>query len=271
MSLPKRTLAVETLDTHESIEHQIKLIGLLRETYSDVCPTLQNSLKDVKIEGEFDYDPMTIEKIYSECGHSHESIFETGQKTRGKQGEKSAEKSSLFDWNLLKRFQAKSDEKQQREDSPDDPNTRSGSERSIPLEDRVKVARVWEKEVIMPLSNGVEASVLLPKIKSLLKRGSMVPSHFRGEIWRRLLGNRSRINKRLFKLLLAQLPMASVQVKEAIVKDMDRTYSEFKQSVTYRRVRSESVKVLQLFDVRDVRPRSTGRTWGSSRACRTSR
>lgn len=224
-------------------------------------PTHEKSIKDVKHEQEFEFDPDTLEKIYKEC--SITSVPEDSldladfkmiksNSTLSAPGKQPPEKKS-FAWNLLNKItNGLNDSKTPRERSPElaISQDRNGSHsRSSIVDISIEADREWESEVFRPILHGVPAKALDNNIMKLIESGNYVPSKKRGLLWRKLVSNRGRINKRLFMLLLAQLDNASPSVRESIVKDMDRTYGEYKASPTYCDVKNESIKVLQLFDV----------------------
>ena len=253
VSVSKRSVQLQTVDTVQSIESHVRLISVLKEAYSDFNFTLQKSIKEVRIERELEYNEDTIEDMYRECGKTADIIQEVNLSHKDDEKKEKVEsgKESIFSWNILKKFRSKSNEKKGSSQSRLE-ETRSNSVQSVRLSSEEDIDKVWEKQVLGPLYQGKSLEELTPGINSLIKSGQSVSSRRRGLFWRKLLGNRGKITKRLFKLLLVQLNTPNQSVKESIIKDMDRTYSEFKTSAVFQHVRSESVKILQLFDVRSI-------------------
>jgi hypothetical protein len=115
--------------------------------------------------------------------------------------------------------------------------------------DSSSAERAWEKEILGPLRRGVPVRNIQNKFSQLVKAGVKLPFGLRGEFWGMVLQNRCRVTPRMFKALLTRLEVADPAVKEAVKKDMDRTYSELRGSGEYLRLREEATLVLQLFEV----------------------
>lgn len=263
-NVPMKQATGQTRETCEGIESHIHLVNSLYESYSDILPTLEKSLADVKVEHEFDFDSETMIKIYQETnpdklmGGSLECSPYTGpdKSLTISTPKKEQQEKKGFTWDILRKLtnglsdskpsnqtvelEANSLDKRKSGGSLPELDTSSGS---------AKQEKEWDSEVFKVMQSGVPAKKLEDRITHLITSGNPVPIKKRGILWRDLIGNRGRINKRLFRLLLGLLEKASPQVKEVIIKDMDRTYSDYKISPTYCHVKSESVKILQLFDV----------------------
>lgn len=251
----------QTRETNESIESHLHVVKSLFETYSDILPAMEKSVKEADNIPEFQFDPDTMEKIYLECNmtipsdKSFDNLSQKSQKTDSNFSEESnkSNENKGFGWNILSKFSLGFDDsKSTSTKSQNSSSKRNGNgnlDRKIVQENSIDGAKEWEIEIFRPILGGMAAKALDKKITHLIESGNYVPPKNRGLLWRKLVSNRGRINRRLFKLLLGLLDKASPSVRESIIKDMDRTYGEFKTSQTYCDVKNESIKVLQLFDV----------------------
>jgi len=265
---------MQTLETSRTIDNHIRLAKTVFDKYSDVYSILKKSLDDVNMEKAFDFEPHTLRNIYQEQAAN---LLDESSDTKDS-GDFKVTKSSLVQNNPSEQAAKVPEKKSFMSDifkkitnglgdnklvgnflgDPETPITALNNSKSsgnlsggsrIEEPDSEKLAKVWQKEIFNLLDNEVPFKKLESKVISLIVSGNSPPAHLRGRLWGKALGNRSRINKRLFKLLYAQLDQSSPAVKESIIKDMDRTYSDFKGSETFRYVRSESIKILQLWEM----------------------
>ena len=255
---PVRDFRGQTRESCAGLESHMHLVSSLYESYSDILPTLEKSLADVKVEQEFSFDPSTMVQIYQESSPSPPPEDSAEPSSRMGSGRDSGVSTPLmevpskqsFTWDILRKLTGgKPDTKATQARSSNGKMSLGKSAELNASTESVQQEREWDSEVFRVMQSGVPAKALETRISNLIASGNGVPGKKRGLLWRSLIGNRGRINRRLFRLLLGLLDKASTQVRESIVKDMDRTYSDFKVSPTYCQVKSEAVKVLQLFDV----------------------
>jgi hypothetical protein len=251
----------QTRDTYDSIDSHIHVVKTLFESYSDILPTLGKTFQESEDLPEFQFMPDTMNKIYMECKMpipSDDSLDGLDQKQVNIASKitspltKPIEKKG-FAWSLLSKITNSLDEPKPRSTKSQDSTISQEGNTSMSKNSTssfgIEALKEWETEIFRPILGGIPAKEFDKKITQLIEKGNYVPSMKRGLLWRKLVSNRGRISRRLFKLLLGLLDKASPSVKDSIVKDMDRTYGEFKESPTYRDVKNESIKVLQLFDV----------------------
>ena len=259
---PRSTISSQTAETSKRLDDHFKLVKTVYQESQDLIPIWQKSLGDVKINNEFYFDPNTLVNIHkeTEIGSSLEDESDLTQ-SRSRSGERQNEVALPVEkvekiekkWSmsglLRKISDSLGDQKRGLISFSADSNNLNSAILKTDDADSVKKARDWEKEVFLHLDQGQPFKQLEDKIVSLIMAGNSPPSYLRGRLWIKALGNRSRINRRLFKLLYSQLDSASPLVKDSIVKDMDRTYSEFKISNTFIHIRAEATKILQLWDI----------------------
>ena len=251
----------QTRESNESLDSHFHLVKTLMENYAELLPTLGKSLSEMKVVKEFEFDPDTVSKIYRESNMVaplEDSIdaFEQRPSKEAKQSNnqiKEVSEKKGFGWSLLSKItNGLNDDKPpstKSQGSTLTQETNGSVGRNSQLDISVEADKEWEIEVFRPILSGLPAKSLDLKITHLIESGNYVPSKKRGLLWRKLVSNRGRLNRRLFMLLLGLMDKANPSVRESIVKDMDRTYGEFKISPTYCEVKNEAIKVLQLFDV----------------------
>lgn len=108
---------------------------------------------------------------------------------------------------------------------------------------------MWRREIFDRLEAGVSVHELSNSIARRIRSGKDIPPEQRGMLWRKLLGNQCKINRKLFTSLVSRLDRVTINTRESIYKDIERTYSEFKPSETYQQIKKDVFLVLELFDV----------------------
>lgn len=251
LSSPTVSSAVQTDETSESLDAKMSDISMFLENYQDLYPQLAKSASDIKKNTpEFTYSETMILEILTECGFGIDTVRHKQSSSVSAESRTSPPKKP-FDWSFFKKLTGqsasqdsqKSFEQQESEVSPRTPLIYSTPEGS-------KADREWEKEIITPVArNGEPISLYTSRMNSMNRAGNPVPWVWRGLVWRKLIGNKSRITPRIFTMLLPLLPKANPAVLELIVQDVDRAFPEFSRSPTFTYIKSESIKILQLFEV----------------------
>jgi len=242
---------VQTDETSAALDGKMSGISLFLENYQDLYPQLTKSGPEVKKNTlEFSYSDSTILDILAECGFGITTAMLNHHQSATTDTKDSPSKKS-FDWSFFKKLTGQSSaeegpktlEQQATEASPRTPLIHCTPEGS-------KADREWEKEVITPVSrHGDPISLFTSRMNAMNRSGNAVPWVFRGLVWRKLIGNKSRITPRIFTMLLPLLPKANPAVLELIIQDVDRAFPDYSRSPTFTYIKSESIKILQLFEV----------------------
>ena len=241
LSTPTACSASQTDETSELLDEKMSSISVFLENYQDLYPQLAKSGTDVKKNTpEFTYSDTTILEVLAECGFPKQpSVFSADSRA--------SPPKKAFDWSFLKKLTGQAESKDSQKSAEPSPRTPLIS--STPEGSRAD--KEWEKEVITPVARqGEPISLYISRMNTMNRAGNAVPWVWRGLVWRKLIGNKSRITPRIFTMLLPLLPKANPAVLELIVQDVDRAFPEFSRSPTFTYIKSEAIKTLQLFEVR---------------------
>lgn len=273
MDKQTRDECLATDETNESIQLALDKLKPFREMYQDLYPALSKLvIQDTIAREETEYDENTVDKIMAEVygeesskqlklmdeGHSsgmsgsqdnseplQSPLIQKDLSTEDKGQANDLSGKKGFDWGIFKKFTSNNKEKEQSL-MPNTPSDNSASKEKP--NQQPKAAKEWEL-IQSLLLRGESIWSMRAKIETLFKAGSFVPHRIRGAVWKRLIGNRSRITPRIYQMLLLQLPNANPEAKQCILKDMPRSFTFLSGSETLEKVRKEAIKILQLFEV----------------------
>lgn len=263
---------IQTEETSETIQKALDKIAPFKDRYQDLYPNLSKLIvQDAMPREEIEFDDRTVDSILSEAlglqqttsepdssnlssqsnlsENMHASPLEPKLPLSKSKENKVESKKSGFDWGILKKLAGADKEK----NSPDfDSRLEVSSEKQTT---QTKAQKEWEN-ILGEISKGKSVWTLKNRIDFQLKASCFIPQKKRGSIWRRLLGNRSRVTPRIYKMLLLQLPNSNPHVKKCIMLDVNRSFSKLANSQAFEKVKEEAIRILQLFEVsyRDTDP-----------------
>lgn len=266
-----RDEAIATDETNADIQRALDVLRPFKDQYQDLYPCLSKLVvQDVLASGEAEYDQSTVDKILAEAAgiewgeprkledsasSNQLSISNDGLENsvspqprnnsyiEDKSMSEEDSKKKPFDWGIFKKLTGGNKEKEKSVSSPKWPETPRKDK-----SDLTKIQKEWE-QIQSQLKKGDSVWSLNSKIDAIFKSGSYIPQKYRGAIWSRMLGNRSRVTPRIYNMLLAQLPKANPDVKTCIVKDVERSFSYLSRSQTLQKIKRDAIKILQLFEV----------------------
>ena len=254
---------VSTDETNETIQKALNKISPYKEMYQDLYPTLSKLvIQDTMPREDVVYDDQTVQIIMEEaygtkleCSgisssnvSSFSNLSETLPSPRDRQNSnsqtmtpnKETAKKKGFDWGIFGKLTGSGKEASNSGNNTQVvPNNKEKSD---------KRQKEWDN-ILGEIRKGKSVWILKHKIETQFKNGSFIPQNMRCVIWGRLLGNRSRVTPRIYRMLLLQLPNANPQVKKCIVLDVNRSFSNLSKSAAFEKVKQESIKILQLFEV----------------------
>lgn len=255
---------VATDETNETIQKALDKIRPYKDKYQDLYPTLAKLvIEDTMPRAEVEYDDRTVKTILEEAygpvislsGMSSSNVSSKSNLSSAQPSPRDPptinsqtmspnldnSKKKGFDWGIFKKFTgADKDTSSGSHQKSKDANLKEKSSKSL---------KEWEN-ILSEIGKGKSVWALRTKIENQFKAGSSIPQHMRCVLWGKLLGNRSRVTSRIYKMLLLQLPNANPQVKKCIVLDVNRSFSALSKSEEFEKVKQESIKILQLFEVK---------------------
>lgn len=255
LAAPTSSKEVQTDETSELLDDKMNGIAVFLENYQDLYPQLTKFGPEIKSNSpEFVYSETTILEILNECGFDlHPAKHREPEPEAGDGKARDSPQKKAFDWGFFKKLTGRgsSQESQRKQEhqavetSPKTPLIHSSPKGA-------KADKEWEKEVVLPVAQqGYPISLFFSRMSALNRAGNAVPWVRRGLIWRKLIGNKSRITRRIFTMLLPLLPKANPSVLELIIQDVDQAFPDYSRSPTFTYIKSESIKILQLFEVAD--------------------
>lgn len=257
---------IQTEDTQASIQMALDKIAPFKDQYQDLYPSLSKLLvQDVMPREDVEFDDTLTDTIMAEAFDNQQSttgVYLSDLSSRSnvsdnapgspleskndssKNQEESIDqkKKSGFTWGILKKIRGEKDEDVPDLDMKPDPAKDGQSSK------KTKLTKEWEN-LMNDLNKGKSIWPMKSKLDHLIKTTGQIPQKHRSSIWRRLLGNRSRITPRIYKILLQQLPNTNPVVKKCIVLDVNRSFVALAKSQAFERVKEDAVKILQLFEV----------------------
>lgn len=253
LAAPTSSKEVQTAETSELLDEKMNGIAVFLENYQDLYPQLTKFGPEIKSNSpEFVYSETTILEILNECGFGLQPVKPKEPEASDGKSSDSPQKKA-FDWGFFKKLTGRdsSQESQRKqEQQAADATPKTPLIHSSPK--GAKADKEWEKEVILPVAQqGYPISLFFSRMSALNRAGNAVPWVRRGLIWRKLIGNKSRITRRIFTMLLPLLPKANPSVLELIIQDVDQAFPDYSRSPTFTYIKSESIKILQLFEVAD--------------------
>ena len=108
----------------------------------------------------------------------------------------------------------------------------------------VKLTR-WQSDVIRLINEKKDVETVKRNIDILITDKGFPPT-LRHVIWKKLVGNKIRINKSLFQNLMEKA-LKSYTDDTLIKKDIDRTFSYFTKSESFTNVLAEAALLLEMF------------------------
>lgn len=250
LSKGSNDVCLATEETNAHIQEALDLLRPFREKYQDLYPHLSKLVvQDTLAKSETEYDRDTLAKVTIEA------------KTIDLDHTISSDKS-LGDSKLSK-ISSSSDVIDSSPSEPLQPKKSSGWGFFNPfsgtseLKPQQTIDQKMEKPskfkewttIFEKLSKGESVWSLSSKMDSLFRAGSFIPQEYRGFIWSRLIGNRSRVTPRIYNMLLLQIPQANPIAKECILKDVERTFVQYSNSETFQTIKHDVRKIMQLFEV----------------------
>ena len=264
LTVSTKTVEVQTDISSADIDVELSGMDIFHNKYQDLYPSfakIDNSSKPNAHLPEYDFHPATLERVLADCGLLFPDVdsLVASQTSPNKDSSQTDGKKSKFDWGFFKKFGSEKKEEQGRGKATEEGTTRERElvwSRGVAFElvnrqneGYLKRLKQWEREVTGPVANREHVMRFTSKMYSFIKAGNGIPVGHRGVLWRRLVGNRSRLNRRIFSMLLSQLSQCNQQVRERIVKDLDAAFPAFGHGEVFEGVKAECVKVLQLFEV----------------------
>jgi hypothetical protein len=271
--LTKATMdqCLSTDETNETIQKALDKIRPYKDMYQDLYPTLSKLvIQDTMPREDMVYDKNTVHTILEEAygpnlgyssisssnvsSHSNLSGNLSGNlsehhhsprdiditKSQIMTPNKDTAQKKGFDWGIFGKFTSGNKEiVNTGENQQFAPNHKDKSD---------KRQKEWDS-IHGEINKGKTVWILKKRIEAQFKNGSFIPQNMRSVIWRRLLGNRSRVTARIYRMLMLQLPNANPQVKKCIVLDVNRSFANLSKSAAFETVKQESIKILQLFEV----------------------
>lgn len=267
LSINTRDQCVATNETNESIQKAIDILKPFKEKFQDLYPVLSKLVvQDAVPREEVEYDENTVGSILKEVyGTENEREVKMTDDSGSIQlstSQDAIEQSPLLHkatsadqkktpimqatntnkgsaWDIFKKLAGVTDEKEKTSSSqPEILNKGSKS-------------KEWEN-IFTLLRKGESVFSVKSKMDNLFKAKSHIPQKYRGMIWSRLIGNRSRVTPRIYNMLLLQLPQANPHTKECILRDVERTFYQFSKSEKFQQIKIQTIKILQLFEVKSL-------------------
>ena len=277
LTVPTREGSTMTEESSLDIDKELSIVRPFHEKYEDLYPQLNRSASvDKERPHEFEFYLDTMQTCLKEAGLTYAledapaTISDSLSTNSNNSNEgyspylPSPEKEKLVTVELLPKdiFADRTEEVPKKEGfawgsffkriSPsitqNEPKGQKVKTAEQSVSEFLKRVKEWEK-IATPVFNGENIWIHKQRMNGLLEGGVAIPYRIRGLIWRKCLGNRSRITGRIFQMLLAQLKDANPEVHHRISQDVSKVFPQFSESKTFKEVQDESIKILQMFEL----------------------